>query len=196
MKLPPKEALEIWGLRLYGRLRSAGIRKATGNLSSFDIDAEIALTVETFFEGINRIRFRDLAVWVFANGQPPSTYRFQKPGETKLLAVNRLQWGPDALAHPNPPEWAFQELIGAFSPWWNAQGENVCPLIPLVEQPKVVEPKVFTTAEAAVKLKKSPGAVAMLLERGKLKGYRFKSRWMIPESAVLEFLGTHANSET
>jgi excisionase family DNA binding protein len=47
---------------------------------------------------------------------------------------------------------------------------------------------LLTTAEVARRINKSPGAVAMLLERGKIQGYRHRSRWVIPESAVLTFL--------
>lgn len=186
--LPPHEALRLWGLRLAGSMKSACRLPGHGGPAGIDFDAGVMHAVERFFDDpCRRAQFRDLALHVYYEGQPVGSFRYQRPGETKLVSYARLRWLPEALHQADPAAWALQKLEEEFALWWQSHGVPACQFVPQqeIDAPLVVEP--LTTKEAAERLNLSPGAVAMLLERGRLKGYRHRHRWLIPEASLIEF---------
>jgi excisionase family DNA binding protein len=191
MKLDADEALHLWGLRQYGRLRTGFPRIKLGGTAGEDYGESVMRAVDRFFEAdpLHRIRFRALAQWVYGDGEPAATFRFQQPGETRTHALIRNGWLEWFGQQTPDPQIVFGHFLVMFSEWWDRNGIEQYQIAPKVaEAPEPIRMEVLDSVEAAVRIGKSVGALNMMLERGRIQGFKVRGRWRIHESEIRSYL--------
>jgi excisionase family DNA binding protein len=190
MKLDADEALELWGLRQYGRMRTGFPRIRFGGTAGEDYSESVMRAVDRFFEAdpLHRIRFRALALWVYGEGESAATFLFQQPGETRTHALVRLGWLEWFPVNKPDPTAAFGHFLDTFRLWWERNGIERYLFVATPEPAESVTVEILDSAEAAARLGKTVGALNMMLERGRIEGFKVRGRWRVPERAIRAYL--------
>lgn len=195
--LSSEDALELWGLCMFGPLTRPGFKAVTPERSTYDKYVMISNSVERFFEvGQHRKQFRSLAKWVYADGNKASDFPWERPGVTRLNLLTEMGWIHLVGITQQPAHDVFRLFQARFKRWWHKNGIQILSEAPLVEFVEFGEGSLLLSTEgAADKLGRSISSVARLLKTGELLGFKRGARWVIPLTSVQHYLEQEANND-
>lgn len=181
-----KYLLEAWGLcQLGGRLKSAGIHKASEGEEGIDDGLRQWLHVEGFWDQGRNRQFRSMALAVFGNHIPLQEWTWFIPWEPRFRSCLRQGWGwVSNPADPLPEVWAaFTE---AFMGWL-----EVNPLPPLARvaeasRSKKTPVRLISLQTASEISGVAPPTLRLWCREGRLRGAVKFGDWAVPMSEVVK----------